>query len=176
MQLYKPEAIDSFTEALCDKLTISRVMFSSNHTLENLGLTEQGRWMPGYWEGYDGGYEQYPLFDLLNFNRTTNKRHVAIRKVVERMKKKAYYHHEVLPDIESLYDWDINGEWTLKSLPYVIDWYDKALVAVHEVNDDCSDDEEVPQMKLSAVYEFAKAMPLLFLPASYKAKDKKRKR
>ena len=92
------------------------------------------------------------------------------------MKKKAYYHHEVLPDIESLYDWDINGEWTLKSLPYVIDWYDKALVAVHEVNDDCSDDEEVPQMKLSAVYEFAKAMPLLFLPASYKAKDKKRKR
>ena len=41
---------------------------------------------------------------------------------------------------------------------------------------DCDEHDELPDRKLSAVYEFAKAMPLLFVPASHKVGDKKRKR
>ena len=65
----------------------------------------------------------------------------------------------------------VNG--TLKSLPYVIDWFDSSLAACDH---DCDEHDELPDRKLSAVYEFAKAMPLLFVPASHKVGDKKRKR
>jgi len=143
---------DDFVRLLCNTLSINDT-YSSNHTLELVELDYPNRRV---------------LVSLLELNgSTSNKSHVAMKKILR--------HHPDI-DMEPLYDWDINGEWTLKSLPYVIDWYDKALVAVHEVDDDCSEDEEVPQMKLSAVYEFAKAMPLLFVPTSHKVKDKKRKR
>ena len=50
-----------------------------------------------------------------------------------------------------------------KALPYVIAWFEKAEEAV-------AGEEEwsynIEERKLSAIYQFAQAMPLLFVPAS----------
>jgi len=158
----------AFSEALCNTSSINSIMFSSNHTLQNLGLTERGRYDPCGFPNFDEGL-MGRLDDFLLWNRaTTNKRSAAIKKVVN-----------LYPtiDMEPLYDWDINGEWTLKSLPYVIDWFDRALVAVGDWSISVhEDDHELPEKKLSAIYEFAKAMPLLFVPTSHEVGDKKRKR
>ena len=73
-----------------------------------------------------------------------------------------------------LFVWDLEEEQTLKALPYVIDWFMKAEVAVADedisTDDDSilfSDDEgdedyRIEEKKLSAILQFAKAMPLLF--------------
>ena len=72
--------------------------------------------------------------------------------------------------MEPMFEWDAEGEQTLKSLPYVISWFDRAGVAVADVR-------EEPRRKLSAIFQFSLAMPLLFVPASYiKVNSKKRKR
>ena len=93
--------------------------------------------------------------------------------------------------MEPLFEWDAeDGEQNLKALPYVVDWFDRAKVAVAanaEVDDEDdgdssadSDDEEesynIDGKKLSAIFQFAMAMPTLFVPASHvKADSKKRK-
>ena len=53
------------------------------------------------------------------------------------------------------------GERDLKALPYVIAWFERAGEAV-------ADDEEggsynIDEIKLSTIYQFAKAMPLMFV-------------
>ena len=96
------------------------------------------------------------------------------------------------------------GERSLKALPYIIDWFERAMSAAteegtgrhlertvseweahpiyDEVSDDSDDEEEsydykVQERKLSAIYKFALAVPLLFVPVSHiKGEDKKRKR
>ena len=84
----------------------------------------------------------------------------------------------------------------MKALPYVVAWFERASEAVAEVNGfeqltDCEDedsDEErfgfagqavergksVETKKLSAIYQFARSMPLMFTHSS-KVGDKKRK-
>ena len=87
--------------------------------------------------------------------------------------------------MEPLFDWDIDGEWSLKSLPYVVEWFDRASIAVvddeegersssRRINSDSSDSDEeerfdyhLEERKLSSVYEFALVMPLLFIPSSH---------
>ena len=78
----------------------------------------------------------------------------------------------------------------LKALPFVIDWFDRAEEAVAErdnsdsdddnsISDDDGDEKErldVGKMMLSAIFQFAKAMPLLFEPISRMAVDGSRKR
>ena len=58
--------------------------------------------------------------------------------------------------------WDTEGEQTLNALPYIIGWFDRAMAA--------TDDEEnyiiVDTRKLTAIHQFAKAMPLLIAPHS----------
>ena len=110
-------------------------------------------------------------------NEMENKTHVAIIKILK-------YHPNI--DMEPLYDWDINGERTLKSLPHVIAWFDKAKEAVHESSVFLESEEEddydyqVDEGKLSAIYQFALAMPLQFEPPAHTKPndddDKKRKR
>ena len=45
----------AFSEALCNTSSINSIMFFSNHTLENLGLTERGRYDPLDFPNVDEG-------------------------------------------------------------------------------------------------------------------------
>ena len=75
-------------------------------------------------------------------------------------------------DMAPLFELDAKeGEQNIKALPYVVDWFGRDMGAL-EVK------YNLVERKLSAIYQFAKAMPLLFVPSSH-IKDggnKKRKR
>ena len=80
--------------------------------------------------------------------------------------------------MEPFFEWNMEGEGErdLKALPYIIAWFER----VHEVVVYDVDAEtlwyEVVKRKLSAIYQFAQAMPLLFVPASHiKGNENKRK-
>ena len=94
----------------------------------------------------------------------TNKSHVAIKKILK-------YHPNI--DVESLFEWDAEGEQTLKALPYVIDWFERTRVAIA---DDDEDQYNVDGRKLNTTFQFAKVMPLLFEGIATIKADKKRKR
>ena len=142
---------DEFTRILCNKSNINS-MYSSNHTLEQLGLS------------HGVGYH---LFSLLTMNEGTNKGHVAIKKILK-------YHPNI--DMEPLFEWNMegDGERDLKALPYIISWFERAKEAIagDERGGSCSIDAK----KLSAIYQFARAMPLLFMPASNNIKGNENKR
>ena len=140
---------DIFSGVLCNTSSINNT-YASNHTLETLLVGVSGQ-----------------LSSLLKLNRsTTNKSHVAIRKILQ-------YHPNI--DMKPLFEWDAEGEQTLKALPYVIDWFDRAEVAVADY--DREKTYRVEERKLSAIHQFATAMPLLFVPTSHiKVDNKKRKR
>ena len=89
------------------------------------------------------------------------------------MKKILKFHPNI--DMVPFFDWDSEDDQTLKALPHVIAWYDKAQVAV--ANDE-EDVYNINQRRLAALFQFAKAMPMLFVPASTidKLNAKKRKR
>ena len=126
---------DVFSNVLCNTSNINHT-YSSNHTLETLNLNEDRENGPH-------------LASLLSMNSDSNKSHVAIRKILK-------YHPNI--DMEPLFDWDAEGEQTLKALPYIIDWFEGAREAI------AIDDEQygIEERKLYAVFQFARAMPLLF--------------
>ena len=75
------------------------------------------------------------------------------------------------------FEWNMEGEGEsdLKALPYVIAWFDRAGEAV--ANDEERGRYNIDGRKLSSMYQFAKAMPLFFVPVlHYKGGDNKRKR
>ena len=104
-----------------------------------------------------------------------NKSYVAIKKILK-------YHPNI--DMEPLFEWDTEeGERNLKALPYVINWFERAEEAVAnddgDSNSDGNDEEggyNVTKRKLSAIFQFAKAMALLLEGISNMKVDKKRKR
>ena len=71
-------------------------------------------------------------------------------------------------NMEPLFEWNMEreGERDLKALPYVIAWFGRAEVAVA---DDEGGEERynIGERKLSGMYQFAKAMPLMFVPTSH---------
>jgi len=170
---------DVFSTLLCNTRSINSI-YLSNHTLQSVSY----RFSPDL---------------LLNLNRGTKKNHVAIKKILR-------FHPNI--DMKPLFELASSeeGEQSLKALPYIIEWFERAMNAateegtgrhldgnVNEWDDDVSDDPfsdsdsefdeeetydyKVQERKLSAIYEFALAMPLLFVPISHiKGEDKKRKR
>ena len=125
--------MDVFSNILCNTSNINNT-YSSNHTLETLSWNHVGQ-----------------LESLLALNEGTNKSHVGMRKILQ-------YHPNI--DMEPLFQWDAEGEQTLKALPHIINWFEKAKVAVEdEVEDVC---DRIEDRMLSAIVQFAKAMPLLF--------------
>ena len=146
-----------FSGLLCNTSSINDT-HSSNHTLEALELGETELVLgQSLWE---------QLRALLKLNKGTNKSHVAIKKILQ-------YHPNL--DMGPLFQWDSEGEQTLKALPYVVDWFGKAEEAVAGDEENCS--YRLDERKLSAIFQFAKTMPLLFVPTSHiKKDDKKRKR
>ena len=78
--------------------------------------------------------------------------------------------------MKPLFEWNMegDGERDLKALPYVISWLERAREVV--ANDERGS-YKIDERKLSAMYQFAKAMPLLFVPVPHnKGGDSKRKR
>ena len=90
-------------------------------------------------------------------NKEKNKSHVAIRKILK-------YHPNI--DMKPLFEWDAKeyGEQTLKALPHVVDWFERAKGAVAVDGD--REDYHVEERQLSAIFQFAKSMPLLLEPIS----------
>lgn len=132
-----------FCRVLCNTSSISSI-YSSNHTLDDLRLDLQ---------------QHKPLNRLLQLNEGIDKSHVAMLKILR-------YHPDI--DMKPLFGWgsEEEGEWTLKGLPYMINWFNRATVAVNERGHRRKDRYKVDQKRLSAVYQFAQAMPLLFAAAT----------
>jgi len=151
-------ARNAFIGLLCKTSSINDI-HSSNHTLLQLFGGQE-------WRMRD------ELASLLKLNKGSNKSHVAIIKILK-------YHPNI--ETEPLFEWGSNDERNLMALPYVVAWFDRAKEAVEDIDrgDDYRVDYyfqfeawEVEEKKLTAIYEFALAMPVLFIPTS----DKKRKR
>jgi len=144
---------------------------TSNHTLVTLSLPDQ---VPPN------------INDFLILNEDTNKKQVAIRKI---LKYQCHPNLDMRPpdiDVEQLFEWGSKDELSLKALPYVIAWFKRAMEAIVSARDKewsifdgslqygkFGYDRIVSQRKLSAIYQFAQAMPLLFVPSTSvtKAKD-----
>lgn len=161
-----------FSNLTCNTTNINTI-YSSNHTLVTVAVPSP--------------HQHRKSLLRMKHNQGINKRHVAIKKILE--------HHPNI-DMEPFYVWGSKeGEWTLKALPFVIAWFERAKEAVDESlllieNEDDypigalikdNRDYQVEEKRLSAIYQFARDMPLLFVPTSHintKAGDngKKRKR
>ena len=94
------------------------------------------------------------LSSLLALNRDTDKKRVAVRKIL--------FHHNYL-DMEPLL------EWELKVLPIAVNWFHKAREYVGS-----NEGENVDARKLSAIYQFVRALPLMFLPPTKRASGKRK--
>jgi len=132
-----------FSKILCNTLSINQT-YSSNHSLEDLSINRRVQQLT------DGKR----LISLLELNKATNKGHVAIKKIL--------LHHPDF-DIEQFYQWDLDGERSLKALPHLIAWYDRAKEAV--ADDDARGGavnmNQIENRKLTALYQFARDMPVL---------------
>jgi len=167
---------DAFTGVLCNTSNINSI-HSSNHTLEKLSLNLDEEETMGI-----------QLASLLKMNKGNNKKYVAIKKILQ--------HHPNI-DVDQLFEWGSGDERNLMALPYVIDWFDRAGEAVkHDdesvSSDDSSDysdsddssvsnnndnyDYQVEERKLTAIYEFTLAMPVLFIPSSHTNTDNKKRK
>ena len=141
-------------QMVCDTSSVSAT-YNSNHTLFRVNNR--------HWD--ESIRDRTDLGALLQLNNITNKDHVAKRKILK-------YHPNI--DMVPLFDWNKEGggERDLKALPYVIAWFERAQVVEED-----GDSYGIANKKLSAIYQFAKALPLLFVPATQLTKDdKKRKR
>ena len=131
---------DTFCKVLCNTSNINS-LYSSNHTLKILDL--------------GGNPLSQQLESLLKLNKDTdNEHHASIKKILK-------YHPNI--DVEPLFEWgaeEDDEERNLKALPHVIDWFDRAGVAVAEEDDNST--YHIEERKLSAIFQFAKSMPLLF--------------
>ena len=151
------------TRLVCNSSSISST-FCSNHTLTSL-LADSiySPWSTTYVHN-----DKY-LSNLLSLNGGTNKCHVAIKKILQ--------HNHVI-DMAPLFQLDSEDEWSLKLLPYAIAWFERARKAVsNDIFLPPQTKRELRTRKLAAIYQFAHAMPMLFVPATHtKVEDKKRKR
>mmetsp|Transcript_13925 Transcript_13925/g.25418 ORF Transcript_13925/g.25418 Transcript_13925/m.25418 type:complete len:392 (-) Transcript_13925:168-1343(-) len=91
------------------------------------------------------------LTSLLELNSGIDKRQVAVQKILR--------HHTHL-DMEPFLEWD------LKVLPLAVSWFDRARVYAQ------NDESNVDARKLSAIYQFARALPIMFVPLHNKATAK----
>jgi len=82
---------------------------------------------------------------LLALNRGDNKRQVAMSKILQH-----HSHFDVQPFFE----------WEFKVLPNMVNWFTKAAASTTDEYD-----EKVKKMKLSAVYDFIRGLPMLYVEA-----------
>ena len=134
----------AFSRLICNTSSINHI-YSSNHTLERIAISSRIT-------------SDYIATDKMDMNEETNKSHVAIRKIDR---------HRPYIDMKPFFCWDAESELTLKGLPYVLTWFEKAhtVIMVKKKREFekalCKRNNEI--RKLSAIYDFAKAMPLQFV-------------
>jgi len=138
-------AHNAFINVLCNATSINDI-YASNHTLDRISLGPSNP-------------RQHDLTLLLAMNRGKNRSLVPFRKILQ-------YHPNI--DMSPLFELE-EGEQNLKSLPYVVALFEKIMEArVSIYHDTLSlENRNFEERKLSAIYQFAQAMPLLFVPASH---------
>jgi len=139
--------VEAFSRVLCNTSSVSST-YSSNHTLKVLEISTYDVSM-----GRNHHVTCSQLKYLLKLNSNTNKRHVAIQKILK-------YHPNI--DMEQLSKFGTEDESNIKALPYVVEWFDKAITFSKRRRNKFN----ISQRKLSAIYQFVQAMPLLFIPPS----------
>jgi len=132
---------DAFFQVLCNTSSINAT-YLSNHTLIGIGAEVGSAGI-----GIDSVAEASNFRSYLRMNTGADKNQVAIKKILR--------HHSHI-DMESFFEWD------LKVLPAAIVWFDRARACTE--NDEA--EMNVDLMKLSAIYQFTRAMPMVFVPAS----------
>lgn len=79
-----------------------------------------------------------------------------------------------------LFELDSEDERNLKGLPYVVVWFEKAKEAAAYDEDNIRFGHcpliSVCKRKLSAIYQFVQAMPMLFVPATHTKVDRKKRK
>ena len=136
------EIKDIFSKSLCNNSSINDT-YISNHTLDELVLPES----ESTGQQWNGNLEC-----MLELNSYYDKSHVAIMKILSC--------HPII-DMEPLFQWGSDDERNLKSLPYVLAWFERAQEAA-DANEEEGCFHNILERKLSAIYQFALAMPLLF--------------
>ena len=137
----------AFTEVLCDTTSINATCLS-NHMLKKITCHE--------------GTMSKHLTLLLDINSRTDKRLIAMQKVFSAMQKVLKYHRNL--NMAPAFAWD------LKLLPHLVDWFDEFR---NRWKYNCPDDFEeelggatakLNKRKLSVMYQFVRAMPLMCVP------------
>ena len=136
-----------FSNILCNTSNINS-LYASNHTLKSFNLEQQ---------------LVQQLQSLSRLNEDTNKSHVVIKKIIK-------FHPNI--NMEPFFQWDADGEQTLKALPYIVNWFESAREAIV----DGVGEYNVEGRKLSAIFQFGKAMPLLLEGISHINTDNKNER
>ena len=154
----------TISRLLCNKSSLKSI-YNSNHTLAILSLPDQ---TPP--TNATNSLLKLNNDTLLKLNKDTNKRQVAMRKILR-------YQPNI--DMEQLFELGSEGELSLKALPYVIAWFGRAMEVIISARKrgeytvylifDRTELSIVCGRKLSAIYQFALAMPSLF--ATSRAKD-----
>ena len=149
---------DAISTSLCDMSSINAT-YTSNHTLQILLKAPP--------DTLDSNPKLKSLLGMndfkncgLSFNDLDypNIGRVAIRKIIK-------YHPNALADMEPyLADWIGDDEQSLKGLSYIVDWFHKA----RETFANSSEEEghDVEKRMLSAIYQFARAIPTLIIPVN----------
>jgi len=152
---------DAFSTSLCDTSSINAT-YTSNHIVQillkappdTLDLNPKLKILLGM----NDLTNQVQVRESLSFNDLDypNIGRVAIRKIIK-------YHPNALADIEPfLADWIGDDEQSLKGLPHVIAWFHKAREAF--ANSSEEEGRDVERRMLSAIYQFAGALPTLIVP------------
>ena len=135
--------VEAFSRVLCNTSSVSST-FLSNHTLKELDINLVID--PRSMRNLNVAWLQ--LKYLRKLNGSTNKSHIAIKKIFK-------CHPNI--DMEQLFEFGTD-DVSHKALPYVVDWFEKARVTFSK--------RRRKNRKLSAIYQFVQAMPLLFIPSS----------
>ena len=133
-----PEGWAPFSKLLCDTSHVNKT-YLSNHTLKDMSISQ----------GLEHNGIPDHIQNLLKMNRNNqNKGKVAMDKIV--------YAHSHL-DMQPFF------EWELKVLPLMIEWFPKAAACTGSLEVISLRSKKVGKMHLSAVYDFIKELPMLYV-------------
>ena len=143
---------DIFENLLCNTSSVNAT-YQSNHTLRFLENV-----------GHSVSMKSEIRNLMTEFNKIRNKSVVSMIKILR--------HHRHI-SMEPFFAWE------LKVFPIAIKWFDSALARFPDVlnfhNNFDNNQKTIGKMKLSAIYEFARMLPMHFVPAPIVQTRNKRK-
>lgn len=135
---------DALIRSLCNTASINSI-YNSNHSLESLKIrSSRGR---------------AHLRNLLHINsKGSSKSHVAIKKIL-------IHFHDI--DTKPLFEWNVeDDQQSLKSLPFIISWFRKVDRVMFTEEYISNSHYRLKARKLDAIFQYARAVPYLFVPAT----------